>query len=100
MTCSMCGSEGWDCECKLNQGTPADEIAMLRDEIADLKTELREAGEIIAECIRESGQAEERGARKMAQVVCDECKRCQDAGEAQAISLEELVQLWREGRGK
>lgn len=44
--------------------------------------------------------AEECAARKMAQVVCDECKRCQDAGEAQAIGLEELMQLWREGRGK
>jgi len=41
-------------------------------------------------------EAEERGAREMAQVVCDECKRCQDAGEAQAISLEELMQLWKE----
>lgn len=45
-------------------------------------------------------QAEERGAREMAQVVCDECKRFQDTGESQTILMEELMGLWRARRDK
>lgn len=72
------------------------------DSIAEIHHEQQEyiVGHLEKLAKIKEAEAEERGAREMAQVVCDECKRCQDTGESQAILMEELMGLWRARRRK